>query len=197
MWDLRYSAEEYVYGTNPNNFLEANVSSIPKGKVLSLAEGEGRNAVFLAKQGYSVTAVDSSLVGLNKARKLAEENDVVVEFIHADLAEYDLGENKWDGIVSIFCPLPSSLRKELYKKVVAALKQNGVFLLEAYTPAQLKYGTGGGNSVDVMQSKESLSLELAGLKFKHLIELERDVVEGIYHTGIGAVVQALAFHPST
>jgi SAM-dependent methyltransferase len=195
MWDERYSTEEYAYGTNPNNFLEANVSSIPKGKVLSLAEGEGRNAVFLAKQGYSVTAVDSSLVGLNKARKLAEENGVIVEFIHADLAEYDFGENKWDGIVSIFCPLPSSIRKQLYKKVEAALKRNGVFLLEAYTPAQLKYGTGGGNSVDVMQSKESLSLELAGLKFKHLIELERDVVEGIYHTGIGAVVQAIAFHP--
>jgi len=196
MWDERYSAEEYAYGTNPNKFLEANVSSIPKGKVLSLAEGEGRNAVFLAKQGYSVTAVDSSLVGLNKARKLAEENGVTVEFIHTDLAEYDLGENKWDGIVSIFCPLPSSIRKQLHKKVEAALKRNGVFLLEAYTPAQLKYGTGGGNSVDVMQSKESLSLELAGLKFKHLIELERDVVEGIYHTGIGAVVQAIAFHPS-
>jgi len=192
MWDERYSAEEYAYGTNPNYFLEANVSSIPKGKVLSLAEGEGRNAIFLASQGYSVTAVDSSLVGLNKARKLAEENGVIVEFIHTDLAEYDLGENKWDGIVSIFCPLPSSIRKQLHKKVEAALKRNGVFLLEAYTPAQLKYGTGGGNSVDVMQSKESLSLELAGLKFKHLIELERDVVEGIYHTGIGAVVQAIA-----
>jgi SAM-dependent methyltransferase len=197
MWDERYSTEEYAYGTNPNNFLEANVSSIPKGKVLSLAEGEGRNAVFLAKQGYSVTAVDSSLVGLNKARKLTEENGVIVEFIHTDLAEYDLGENKWDGIVSIFCPLPSSIRKQLHKKVEAALKRDGVFLLEAYTPAQLKHGTGGGNSVDAMQSKESLSLELAGLKFKHLIELERDVVEGIYHTGIGAVVQAIAFHPST
>lgn len=192
MWDDRYSAEEYAYGTKPNEFLEENVNHIPKGKVLSLAEGEGRNAVFLAKQGYSVTAVDASLVGLNKARKLAEENGVVVEFVHADLADYDLGENRWDGIVSIFCPLPSSLRKQLYKKVEAGLKQDGVFLLEAYTPEQLKHGTGGGNSADVMQSKESLSLELAGLKFRHLMELERDVREGIYHTGIGAVVQAIA-----
>jgi SAM-dependent methyltransferase len=192
MWDERYSAEEYAYGTTPNEFLVEKVSSIPKGDVLCLAEGEGRNAVFLAKRGYAVTAVDASLVGLNKARKLAEENDVVVEFIHADLADYDLGENKWDGIVSIFCPLPSSIRKELYKKVIAGLKQNGVFLLEAYTPDQLKHGTGGGNSVDVMQTKESLRLELAGLKFMHLVELERDVIEGIYHTGIGAVVQAIA-----
>jgi SAM-dependent methyltransferase len=192
MWDERYSAEEYAYGITPNKFLEQNVHSIPKGRVLSLAEGEGRNAVFLAKRGYFVTAVDASIVGLNKARKLAEKNDVVVEFIHADLAGYDLGENKWDGIVSIFCPLPSSIRKELYKKVIIGLKRNGVFLLEAYTPEQLKYGTGGGNSVDVMQSEKSLSLELAGLKFKHLIELERDVIEGIYHTGMGSVVQAIA-----
>ena len=192
MWDERYSAEEYAYGTKPNEFLEENFHHIPKGKVLSLAEGEGRNAIFLAKQGYSVTAVDLSIVGLNKARKLAEENGVVVEFIHADLADYDLGEDKWDGIVSIFCPLPSSLRKQLYKKVEAGLKRNGVFLLEAYTPDQLKRGTGGGISADVMQSKESLSQELAGLKFRHLMELERDVIEGVYHTGIGAVVQAIA-----
>lgn len=192
MWDERYSAEEYAYGTTPNEFLAENFIRIPKGRVLSLAEGEGRNAVFLAKQGYSVTAVDASSVGLNKARKLAEENGVVVEFIHADLADYDLGENKWDGIVSIFIPLPSSLRKELYKKVIAGLKQNGVFLLEAYTPNQLNHGTGGGNSVDVMQTKESLRLELASLKFKHLIELERDVTEGVFHTGIGSVVQAIA-----
>lgn len=192
MWDERYSSEEYAYGTRPNKFLEENVNHIPKGKVLSLAEGEGRNALFLAKQGYSVTAVDASIVGLNKARKLAAEDGVVVEFIRADLADYDLGEDKWDGIVSIFCPLPSSLRKQLYKKVEAGLKRNGVFLLEAYTPAQLKHGTGGGNSADVMQSKDSLRLELSGLKFRHLIELERDVREGIYHTGIGAVVQAIA-----
>jgi SAM-dependent methyltransferase len=192
MWDERYRAEEYAYGKNPNEFLEANVNSIPKGNVLSLAEGEGRNAVFLAKLGYLVTAVDASQAGLSKARKLAEENGVVVEFIQADLADYDLGENKWDGIVSIFCPLPSSIRKQLHKKVEAGLKRGGFFLLEAYTPDQLKHGTGGGDSVDVMQTTESLRLELAGLRFSHLVELERDVIEGIYHTGIGAVVQAIA-----
>ena len=192
MWDERYSSKEYAYGTKPNEFLEAKFNQIPKGKLLSIAEGEGRNAVFLAKQDYTVTAVDASLVGLNKARKLAEENGVDLELIHADLADYDLGENQWDGIVSIFCPLPSSIRKQLYKKVEAGLKRNGVFLLEAYTPEQLRHGTGGGNSVDTMQSKESLRLELPNLTFNHLIELERSVIEGIYHTGIGAVVQAIA-----
>ena len=192
MWDERYGTEEYAYGKTPNKFLEENYHVIPKGKVLSLAEGEGRNAVFLAKQGYSVTAVDASQVGLNKAKKLADENGVSLEFIHADLAEFVIGENEWEGIVSIFCPLPSARRKELHKKVVAGLKPHGVFLVEAYTPDQLKYGTGGGSSADSMTSKESLLRELQGLKFIHLIELERNVVEGTYHTGLGAVVQAIA-----
>ncbi len=192
MWDERYSADEYAYGTAPNSFLEQNFGSIPKGKVLSIAEGEGRNSVFLARHGYTVTAVDSSIVGLKKAEKLASENKVQIECIHADLAEFDFGENKWEGIVSIFCPLPSELRKQIYKKVISSLKPGGVFLLEAYTPEQIKHGTGGGSNTDTMQSKNSLSTELAGLKFKHLTELERDVVEGIYHTGLGAVVQMIA-----
>lgn len=192
MWDERYSTEEYAYGKAPNEFLAENYSAIPKGKVLSLAEGEGRNAVFLAKQGYSVTAVDGSQVGLDKAGKLAEENGVEIELIHADLAELEVGNGQWEGIISIFCPLPSALRKELHEKVVAGLKLNGVYLVEAYTPEQLKYGTGGGKSEDAMTSKESLIRELVGLNFTHLAELERNVVEGTYHTGLGAVVQAIA-----
>jgi SAM-dependent methyltransferase len=192
MWDERYNTEEYAYGTKPNEFLESTVQFIPKGHVLSLAEGEGRNAVFLAQQGYSVTAVDSSIVGLNKAKKLAKEKGVTLEFIHADLADYDLGKNKWDGIISIFNPLPSSLRKRMYKNIEEGLKDKGVFILEAYTPKQLSNGTGGGNSVDVMQSKESVSNELSTLKFEHLVECDRNVVEGVYHTGIGSVVQAIA-----
>jgi len=192
MWDERYSSDVYVYGTKPNDFLKENFNAIPKGKLLSLAEGEGRNAIFLAKQGYSVTAVDSSLAGIDKGMTLAKNNGVEIEFIHADLLEYDLGENRWDGIISIFFPLPSLLRKTLYKKVARGLKKNGVFLLEAYTPRQLKFNTGGGNSVDTMQSKKQLADELKDLHFCHLVELERNVVEGIYHTGKGSVVQAIA-----
>lgn len=192
MWDERYNSDEYAYGKEPNQFLAENYESIPKGTVLSLAEGEGRNAVFLAKQGYSVTAVDGSAVGLRKAEKLAKENGVEINLVHADLAEYEIGESCWDGVVSIFCPLPSSQRRSMHKKIVAGLKPGGVFLVEAYTPDQLRYGTGGGNSVDAMTSKESLIHDLKGLKFIRLAELERSVVEGSYHKGLGAVVQAIA-----
>jgi SAM-dependent methyltransferase len=192
MWDERYAVDEFVYGKEPNTFLAEHYLKLPKGKVLSLAEGEGRNAVFLASQGYEVTAVDSSKVGLEKGRQLAEEMGVHVEWIHADLNDFDLGTQQWNGIVSIFCPLPSSIRQKLYQNLPQALKPGGVFVLEAYTPAQVGRGTGGGNSQDVMQTVISLIAELPGLTFNHLQELEREVVEGIYHTGKGCVVQAIA-----
>lgn len=191
MWDERYSTDVYIYGTQPNGFLSSKFYALPKGKILSLAEGEGRNAVFLAKQGYSVTAVDSSSIGLRKAQKLAEDNGVVIECVHADLTEFEFGENCWDGIISIFCPLPSELRADVYKKVESSLRTGGVFLTESYTPRQIEYGTGGGNCIDTMQSKESLARELKNLHFSHLVEVEREVIEGIYHTGMASVVQAI------
>ncbi|MDA8621947.1 methyltransferase domain-containing protein [Psychrosphaera sp.] len=94
MWDNEYDTDEYVYGKLPNDFLKSHYNSIPKGKVLLLAEGEGRNAVFLAKLGYSVTAVDISSVGLKKAEKLAKENNVIIETICADLEVFDREVNE-------------------------------------------------------------------------------------------------------
>lgn len=192
MWDERYDTDEYAYGTKANDFLRSNIESMPKGSILSLAEGEGRNAVFLAQQGYEVTAVDSSMVGINKAKKLAQKQGVEIEFIHADLAEFEIGKNQWDGIISIFCPLPPALRKQIHESVQLGLNPNGIYLLEAYRPEQLQYGTGGGDSAELMQNSASLSSELKGLTFEHLLELERQVIEGVYHTGMAAVVQAIA-----
>ena len=191
MWDEKYDSEEYIYGKQANTFLQENVDSLPMGEILCLAEGEGRNAVFLSKLGYRVTAVDASEVGLNKARKLAEENGCAIEFIHADLGDFDLGMNKWDGIVSIFCHVPLSIRKQLHAKLAPALKDDGVLLLEAYTPAQLAHGTGGPPTEDLMMSATLLHEELAGIEFSLLQELEREVIEGSFHSGTGAVVQAI------
>lgn len=191
MWDERYESVEYAYGTEPNDFLRKNAGHLPKGKILSLAEGEGRNAVFLAKHGYEVTAVDSSAVGLEKAQRLARKNGVSIECIHADLVEFEFGQNQWDAIISIFCPLASELRAAIHRKVEMGLRVDGVFLTESYTPNQPKYGTGGGDCTDTMQSKESIIREFPSLKFSRLAELEREVIEGIYHTGLASVVQAI------
>ncbi|SPL71975.1 SAM-dependent methyltransferase [Acinetobacter stercoris] len=192
MWDERYNEDEYVYGKLPNDFLAENYEVIPKGKVLSLAEGEGRNAVFLALQGYDVTAVDASKIGLEKAQKLAEEKGVKITTILANLEDFEIQPESWDGIVSIFCPLTEQARQTLHQKVIQGLKENGIFLLEAYTPEQIEFGTGGGKSADYMTSKESLEKDIQALKILKLHKIVRRVVEGKYHTGMASVVQLIA-----
>ena len=191
MWDQEYDTEDYVYGKQPNDFLMERYTTIPKGKVLFLAEGEGRNAVFLAKHGYTVTAVDISSVGLEKAEKLATENNVNIEVICEDLETFNLGEKKWDGIVSISCHLPPELRQNLYNRIERALKPSGVFFLEGYRPEQLKFKTGGPPLAEMMTSEETLVKELPNLEFSHLKEVDREVNEGINHHGMGAVIQAI------
>lgn len=195
MWDDRYRSDEYVFGTAPNDFLAAVATRLPAGRVLSLGEGEGRNAVYLAELGFQVLAVDSSAVGLAKAQRLAKSRGVTIETQVADLADYDIQPGSWDVIISFFCHAPSVVRKPLHRKVVRGLCADGVFVLEAYTPAQLELKTGGPPTKDQMMSLISLQEELAGLDFIHGIEIVRNVVEGRQHTGQGAVVQVLARKP--
>ena len=195
MWDQRYSSKDYAYGTKANDFLVSMYDKLPTGKILCLAEGEGRNAVWLAEQGNEVTAVDSSEVGLKKAEKLAKERNVKITTVHADLADYDIGVQQWDAIVSIFCHLPPELRQDVHRRCVQGLRNKGVLLLEAYTPLQLEYKTGGPPSAAMMLDVQTLTSELISLEFLHLQEQIREIHEGEYHNGTGAVVQALARKP--
>ena len=192
MWDERYSVDEYVYGKAPNAFLLAKTPELRKGRVLCLAEGEGRNAVHLARHGFAATAVDSSSVGLAKAERLAEEYDVTLETVLMDLADYTIEENAWDSIVSLYCHVHADLRGVLHRRVVAGLREGGTFLLEASTPRQLEFGTGGPLSVELLMDLAMLERELNGLEFIHGEELVRNVVEGTKHTGEASVVQVLA-----
>jgi len=192
MWDERYAVDEYVYGKEPNEFLLQMSGRLQHGRVLCLAEGEGRNAVYLARRGFAVTAVDSSSVGLAKAVRLAQEFGVTIQTVTADLADYTIEEGAWDSIVSIWCHVHQDLRGRLHRDVVAGLKEGGTFLLEAYTPKQLEFKTGGPPSVENLMTLASLKKELDGLEFIHGQELLRDVVEGSKHTGKGSVVQVFA-----
>lgn len=195
MWNQRYSGEEYAYGKLPNDFLVENFNQLPSGNVLCLAEGEGRNAVWLAEQGVEVTAVDASEVGLKKARNLADERGVSITTLHADLADFEIGLNQWDSIVSIFCHLPAGLRKTVHQRCVEGLRPGGLMLLEAYTHKQLKYKTGGPPSSEMMMDTSSLKEELTGLDFIDIKEKVREVYEGAFHHGEGAVVQLIARKP--
>lgn len=195
MWDDRYSSQVYFYGKEPNDFLKDNIQLIRSGdSVLCLAEGEGRNAVFIASTvtPAQVTAVDASKAGLQKTKTLAQEKGVCVETVHADLSDFDLGQNKWDVIVSIWCHLPSELRKKVHAAAVKALKSGGRLVLEAYTPDQLRHGTGGPKSVDMLMQLSTLTEELEGLDFVIGRECEREIHEGQGHSGLSAVVQVVA-----
>ena len=194
-WDERYNETGFTYGTTPNEFLVAVVDRIPRGRILMLAEGEGRNAAYLAALGYDVTAVDSSAVGLRKAAELAAERGVAIITLVADLAEFTIEPAAWDGIISCYCHLPSSLRIPLHRAVVQGLKPGGVFVLEAFSKEQLAYDTGGPKSPDMLMSLYELKRELIGLNFSHAVALERTVLEGRGHTGRAAVVQLLGIKP--
>lgn len=197
MWDERYDDVAYAFGTDPNDFLRDEVGRLSSGgNVLCLADGEGRNGVYLAEQGYVVRSVDLSVVGLKKADRLAVQRGVSIETAVADLAEYPLEEARWDGIVSIFCHLPSPVRASLHQRVVAGLKPGGVFILEAYTPDQLAHGTGGPSSVDLLMTSTALEGELGGLDLIVNRQIERDVIEGSFHTGRAAVVQIVGCKPA-
>lgn len=188
MWDERYASDEFIYGTEPNDFL-AEHASLLADPVLSLAEGEGRNAVFLATLGHRVLGVDSSAVGLTKAHQLAASRGVSIQTEVVDLATYTPPADTFGAVVSIFAHLPSPMRKRLHQLVVQALKPGGVMLLEGYSKAQVQRGTGGPKDSDMLLSKTEIEQDFSDLEIVLSRELEREVIEGSFHTGLASVVQ--------
>lgn len=192
-WNDRYGTDEYAYGTAPNDFLVDSLGHFPKNsRVLCLADGEGRNGVYLATNGFSVTSVDMSAEGKRKAELLAQKLHAKINYVVADLSQYDIGENKWDAIVSIFCHLPKSLRQKVHAACVLGLKNDGIMLLEAYSPDQLKFNTGGPKDPDMLMTVADVKRELQGLEYVLAESKERSVIEGAFHHGDAAVIQIVA-----
>lgn len=196
MWDERYRAHGYAFGTEPNDFLREVAAQLPAGRALCLGEGPGRNAVFLAAQGHDVTAMDQSAVAMERAAALAAERGVALATEVADLAEYPIAPGAWDAIVSIFVHMPPELRSRVYRRAAEGLRPGGVLVLEAYAPEQIGRGTGGPSTRAMLASLAELRDDLAGLELVVGREMERDVVEGPLHTGRAAVVQVLARRPA-
>jgi SAM-dependent methyltransferase len=195
-WDDRYSTQDYLYGTEPSDFLAERCALLPAGgEILCLADGEGRNGVFLATQGFSVTGVDSSAVGLAKAEQLAAQRGVPYAALVADLSVWDLGEARWDGVVSIWAHLPLPVREALHPRLARGLRPGGVLLLEHYHPRQLGYGTGGPPDPTMMLTLAELDTAFAGWTRLHAFEGERVVVEGSGHGGLSYVTQAILQKP--
>lgn len=192
-WNERYSGNSHHYGTTPNAFLVDCVAHIPPGPVLCLGEGEGRNAVFIAGRGHAVTAADQSAVGLEKASRLAAERGTSLTTTVADLGTFAIAPGAWAAVVSIFVHLPPSVRRAVHGRAAAGLQPGGVIILEAYTPAQVQFRTGGPvQQPELLMTLADLTEDFAGLELLIGREIERDVREGGGHVGRGAVVQILA-----
>lgn len=195
-WDERYSKDDYHYGTQPNDFLKANARALLSDRdspeILCLADGEGRNSVYLAELGAQATAVDISTVGLVKAKQLAAERQVPLTVLHADLSTYRFPPNTYDAVVMIFCHMPSASRPFLYEQIKNTLKPGGRLLVECYNEAQLGRGTGGPPVADLMLSLEELKQEFLDFEVQHAVDLVRPIHEGEGHTGKGSVCQFIA-----
>lgn len=198
MWDERYSETGFAFGTEPNDFLVASVGLLQtESQILCLGEGEGRNAVHLASLGHRVTAVDSSSVGLEKALLLAKQRGVSIAIVEADLKDYHIPPGAFQAIISIFCHLPPAIRMRLHQKVCEGLTPGGIFILEGYAKKQIDNNTGGPRKIDLLMDLEELKRELQPLILSHALETERDIQEGAYHNGIGAVVQIIGTKPGS
>lgn len=195
-WNARYAAEGYSYGTEPNEFLAQclpHLQSLPRdGRVLCLADGEGRNGVWLARQGFAVTSVDIAEEGLRKARALAERAGVALDTRQADVTAFEPGGDRWNAIVSIFLHLPAKPRRALHRRCFDGLRPGGLFVFEAYSPEQLAWGTGGPKEISLLHTLADVEGDFAdcgGATIVHRFSGVRSVVEGPLHSGHGHVVQ--------
>ena len=195
-WDERYGVDEYVYGKGPNLFLRENFKKIPKGNVLCVADGEGRNGVWLAKNGYNVKSIDFSPKAIEKTNRLAQENNVSIKTICDDLLNYDFGENKYDGVISIFAHFKEDDTKNLHNKYFSALKPNGVFFMEVFAKEQLPLKTGGPKDISLLYDTEDIQNSFPAGKIELL---KKDIVylhEGDMHDGKAVVVRSIIRKPS-
>ena len=193
-WEEHYSADAYIFGTEPNLFLASQQHLLQAGQhALAVADGEGRNGVWLARQGLSVTSIDFSENAVAKARKLAAEAGVTLDVEVGDVFTWDMGENRFDLIVAIFIQFASpQQRGQLFQHIKRALKPGGYLILQGYTPKQLEYKTGGPSAVENLYTARMLREYFSDMEILHLREHEDFIAEGTKHYGMSALVDLTA-----
>ena len=192
MWDERFGQAEPVYGEHPNAYLRAQVFRLtPGGKVLVPGDGYGRNGLWLAKQGFQVSTVDLSPVGVERARKAAQAAGLAMTIEEADLATWTWPDSEFDAVASIFLHLPPEVRPKIHARMLSALKPGGLLIIEAFTPAQLQNSSGGPKQVELLYTAEILRKDFAEADALELLEVEIDLDEGRLHRGRAAVVHGI------
>lgn len=198
VWDERYAVDHFVFGEEPNAFLKSCAGYLrPVMRVLALADGKGRNGVWLAQQGLDVLSTDISARAQEKARRLATERGVSVDFELVDLASWSWPEQQFDLVVAIFIQFADpALREAIFAGIKRTLKPGGLLLLEGYRPEQVGYGTGGPPTAENMYTLSLLGEAFAGFEIISLVAYDAEIEEGVGHRGKSALIDLVARKPS-
>lgn len=195
MWDDRYARKDYAYGITPNSFFKNTIEKyMLTGSILLPAEGEGRNAVYAAKKGLDVTAFDISIEGKKKALKLAEKENVRINYEVGNFFDLDLINKKYDSAALIFAHFPPPLLSKYHRKIADLIKPNGLIILEGFSKGHLPFrnanpNIGGPNNIEMLFSKESIKNDFFDFEVIKLEEIEVELKEGEFHNGIGKVIR--------
>ena len=193
-WNERYSKQEFAYGEEPNNYLKEQLEKFTVGTILFPAEGEGRNAVFAAKLGWTVSAFDISAQGKNKALRLAESNNVKIDYQVGELNSLKYADNHFDAIALIYAHFPAAIKSQLHKALSKLLRKDGVIIFEAFSKKHLEYATvnekvGGPKDLDQLFSIEEIKSDFENFEILELEEKEIELKEGLFHNGTGMVIR--------
>jgi SAM-dependent methyltransferase len=193
-WNKRYSAPEYIFGEGPNYFLASCKDLLPKsGRALAVADGEGRNGVWLAEQGLDVVSLDFSPEGQAKAKKLAQKRGVKIDIVEANVHTFDYPENAYDVVVEIFTQFSTPAERAIkWAGMRKALKPGGLMIIQGYGPKQLDYKTGGPGKLENLYTPKMLEDFFQGMKDMRIVEEELEMHEGTSHGGMSAVVNFTA-----
>ena len=190
-WNERFDKEEFIFGKEPNEYLVEKTKQFlkPKGKVLCIADGEGRNGVWLAKQGMQVVGFDASDIALAKAKQLAKDNQVEVDYSFSDTDSYAWPENTYDAVIGIFIQFADpAMRTRIFQQAYKATKPGGIFILQGYTPKQLEYKTGGPSLIQHLYTEELIRDLSKEFQILELVSYEKELSEGPRHTGMSAIL---------
>jgi 2-polyprenyl-3-methyl-5-hydroxy-6-metoxy-1,4-benzoquinol methylase len=193
-WNDRYSNEEFAYGIQPNNYLKEQLEQLPVGTILFPAEGEGRNAVFSATIGWTVSAFDISSEGKNKALKLAAANNVSIDYRVGELPALNYSNEQFDAIAFIYAHFPAAIKSLYHRTIEQYLRKGGTIIFEAFSKKHLDYlfkneKVGGPKDIESLFSIAEIKADFPGYEIIELAEKEIELKEGLFHNGQGAVIR--------
>ena len=194
-WNERFDKEEFIFGKEPNEYLVEKAKQYlkPKNKVLCIADGEGRNGVWLAKQGMQVVGFDASDIALAKAKQFAKDNQVEVEYSFSDTDGFAWHQNTYDAVIGIFIQFADpAMRARIFQQAYKATKPGGLFILQGYTPKQLEYKTGGPSLIEHLYTEELIRDLAKDFQILELVSYEKELSEGPRHTGKSALLGLVA-----